>query len=343
MSGERSFVDSLKLSEVVAAFSEGRVTTEDVARAYYGDRDVRRVVAGVCGQYRLVDVADDVHQEVCLRFTQKILAEIRDPMAVYGVIKATATNICLDLVNRRVRAGESSLDELIDRVSDSGDASHLRELVDDRAFNYEMIEQKMDADRASEEFNSRLAQFYGSKQSIVFPKSWVPTPAASEGFSPEGSHTRVERSSKEEQPRFSEDTLFLQNLRNVLGVTNARLGELLSQTESVASYYLYTPRMKVPENIMREARSLFESLPKQDIQNTGFLSETPVPKIVAIWMNMLNINPEGKSANEELAARIGVARSTVWRWRAEKLKPKLSVLSATHKLVLGMQRSAAET
>lgn len=92
---------------------------------------------------------------------------------------------------------------------------------------------------------------------------------------------------------------------------------------------------------MREANNLFDSLPKEDIENTGFLATTPVPKIVTSWMVMLNIDPDSKSSNEDFANKIGVARSTVWRWRSEKLKPKLSVLSATHKLVFEMQKSSA--
>jgi hypothetical protein len=337
MSGARSFVNSLKLSEVVAAFGEGRATANEVARAYYADPDVRKVVAGVCGQYRLLEALDDIHQEVGVRFDRKILSEMREPNAVYGVIKATASNICLDLISRRVRAAESSLEELIDNVSDSGDASHLRELVDNRTLDHEMIEQKMMTDKACDEFNSKLARFYGADRPIIFPKSWI-NDQVNEGVSPTKSQlkTRTEKA-KQEQPKFSDDTLFLQKLRNVLGVTNSRLGELLSQSESVISYYLYTPRMKVPEGIMREANNLFDSLPKEDIANTGFLATTPVPKIVTAWMAMLNIDPDSKSSNEDFANKIGVARSTVWRWRTGKLKPKLSVLSHTHKLILEMQ------
>ena len=342
MSGARSIFDSLKLSEVVAAFGEGRATTDQVARAYYGDRDVRKIVAGVCGQYRLVDSMDDVYQEICVRFARKIVGEIRDAQAVYGVIKATATNICLDLISKRVRAGESSLDEMIENVSESGDSSHLRELVDHRTLDYEMIESKMDTEKACAEFDGKLARFfYGSEQSIMLPKNFL-KPGTRVSFSPTGSHPISKPDKpKTDQPKFSEDTLFLQKLRNVLGVTNARLGELLSQSESVMSYYLYTPRMKVPEALMIEARNLYESLPKHDIDNTGFLEKTPVPKIVVAWMNMLNIDPDSKSANEDFAIKIGVARSTVWRWRTEKLKPKLSVLSHTHKLILEMQRKMA--
>lgn len=343
MSGARSVVDSLKLSEVVAAFVEGRATTNEVARAYYADPDVRKVVAGVCGQYRLLDALDDIYQEVCVRFVRKILSAIREPNAVYGVIKATASNIGLDLISRRVRAAESSLDELIDNVSDSGDASHLRELVDNQTLDFEMIEQKMMADKACDEFNSKLARFYGADRPIVFPKTWLKD-SVNEGDSPAKSQLKTRAGkAKQEQPKFSEDTLFLQKLRNVLGVPNARLGELLSQSESVISYYLYTPRMKVPDGIMREAKNLYESLPKEDIENTGFLETTPVPKIVESWMAMTSIDPEGKSSNKDFAHKIGVDRSTVWRWRSGQLKPKLSVLSATHKLVLEMQKSSAQT
>jgi hypothetical protein len=65
---------------------------------------------------------------------------------------------------------------------------------------------------------------------------------------------------------------------------------------------------------------------------------TPVPKIVIQWMGMLDIDPNSKSANEDFAEKIGVSRTTVWRWRAEKLKPKLSVLSHTHKVIFELQQ-----
>jgi DNA-directed RNA polymerase specialized sigma24 family protein len=341
MSGARSFVDPLKLSEVVAAFGEGCATTDEVARAYYTDSDVKKVVAGVCGQYRLFEATEDVFQEVCVRFVEKILSQMRDPKAVYGVIKATANNICLDMISRKIRARETSLDEIIEVMSDKGDSSHLPELVDNRTLDYETIEQKMNTEKACEEFSSRLNRFYSGESAIVFPKSWLKESTLTDLDTAALLKKRTNKP-KTEQPKFSEDTLFLQQLRNILGVTNGRLGELLSQSESVISYYLYTPRMRVPEGLMGEARSLFESLPKQDIQNTNFLAETPVPKIVDAWMAMINIDPSSKSANEDFAAKIGVARSTVWRWRSEKLKPKLSVLSHTHKLILEMQRSTVQ-
>ncbi len=338
MRGARSFTKPLKLSEAVGSFCDGDARIDDVSRAYYEDGDVRRVVLGVCSQLNVSDVAEDVYQEVGVRLATKLIHRIRDADAIYGVIKATARNIGKDLIRQRVARNESSLDELVENVSENGDASHIRELQDDGMSSHK-IDQKIDAAKASDQFNSLLASFYTAERSILLPRTWL---------DPDGSLSREPRPIKarliEQQPkRFSADTLFLQKLRNVLGVPNAELARLLGQTETVVSYYLYTPRVKVPQALMAEARGLYESLPSTDIHTTDVLEHTPVPEVVRQWMTALGIDSDSKSANEDFAKLIGVTRSTVWRWRASKLKPKLTVLSATQKLVMSLQAQSTHS
>ena len=71
MQSPRSVRHPVTLSDVVAAFKEGRATTEEVMAAFYEDRSVYNVIAYTCKKVGLLEAIDDMRQEVCLLLATK--------------------------------------------------------------------------------------------------------------------------------------------------------------------------------------------------------------------------------------------------------------------------------
>lgn len=122
----------------------------------------------------------------------------------------------------------------------------------------------------------------------------------------------------------------LAEIRDALGMQNTDLAALLGLSEGMLCFYLYNSRNNIPDRIMNEAKRIAEQTRPERQHALIYLSKTDVPVIVANWMTQLGIRPESSSANEELADKIHLDRSTVWRWRTGKHIPRMSLLVRTH-------------
>lgn len=346
MSGKRSFRHSVKLSEAVAAFLEGRDSADVVLNAYYHDTDVVHVIRGVCSRAGLEAEVDDIQQHIGLLLSQKFLQTIKDPGAIYAVIKHTAINVCKDALHRRVGAPEQSLDQMYEVFGIDGDATHLKELVDTNISNNpEKILLKIDNERAHKMFTERMQQ----KPNFARYEGLFGVPSQNAFFQTIATvktQRTVLPSLKNTFPKKNEvktDADLLINIRDTLGILNEHFAGLLGITNSMLCFYLYNQGRNIPEAVMTEAKSIMGQMDAERLGIVEYLTNTPVSDTVELWMVKVGINPASTSANEDLGSVLGVARSTVWRWRSGNQTPKLAIRVRTHLQVLGIEKKLQST
>jgi transcriptional regulator with XRE-family HTH domain len=340
MQSPRSLRRPVTLPEVVAAFKEGRATTHEVIEVFYEDRSVYNVIAHTCKKVGLNDAIDDMRQDVCLLLATKLLVQIEDPAAIYGVIKQTTKNKCIDLIRKRKVRPEQSLDAMIEVFSESGDSSGLKELEDQtQGFSPTKLVQLLDQEKAKHMFterlqdSSRVSRFdtllctprnIDSLSSLDFSANTIARPVPKVHFPTKKHDTDADR---------------LAEIRDTLGVQNEDFASLLGLTEPMLCFYLYNSRRKIPASVMEEAASIMGQMNEERLKAFKYLSKTNVSEVVEKWMKTLGIDPESRSANEDLGAELNLDRSTVWRWRANKHKPRMSLLVRTHLAVYEIKKN----
>lgn len=329
---------SVTLSEAVAAFKEGRVSAHQVLEVFYSDRIVDRVIEFTCRKVGLVDAVDDIKQEIGLLLSQKFLDEIQEPGAIYAVIKQTTKNKCIDLIRKQSVRQEQSLDALIEGVSESGDSSSLKELEDhSQVVTPGKLVELLDQEKAKTMFTLRLQDpFRVSRFDTLLgvPSNLPVLPSPSQ-------------SAKKERPKLKTllpkksgaDADRLTEIRDTLGMQNDDFAALLGLTEPMLCFYLYNSRRKIPESVMDEATSIMGQMNEDRRSAFKYLSTTGIAEIVEGWMVTLDINPTSRSANEDLGVALSLDRSTIWRWRTNKHKPRMSLLMRAHFAVQAIKAS----
>ena len=332
MSGTRSFVDSLKLPEVVAAFHEGRATADDVARVYYSDRDTMYIALGACNKANVSDAVEDIHQEICIR-TIAMLNKSEITRNIYGFIKIAARNACIDLVRRRASRKENSLEEIIDKFGDSThliitDSSNIISRPDEST-----ISRQKDMTQAV--FNEKMHKHF-NRYEFVFGGANLVDSMKYEALANEPLplvKVKPKRTPRTTPKVRSDDIKVLLELRRLKGQTNEGLAALLSIKKDTLCFYIYSDDRPVPESVMEEARKLMGELPSSTFDEAKYLEDTPIKDIVEKWMKDLDVDPADPAANDKLGKLLGVARSTVWRWRTGRLIPTLTVRAAKNQRV----------
>ena len=99
------------LVAVANRFCAGLASANDLAKAFYNDQSARNVVAALCRKYRLDDELDEVHQLVCT----DLVNDLKNPSAVYGLIKVMAGRKCIDIIRKRDRGATGRVSALCDR------------------------------------------------------------------------------------------------------------------------------------------------------------------------------------------------------------------------------------
>jgi hypothetical protein len=355
MRGAGSFHASVTLVDVVAAFIEGRGSFNDVAGAFYADNSTKRIVQYVCRIHNFEELNEDIFQEVGFRFSTQLVQRIREPRAAYAVIKATAKNVCGDLLRYHRLRPEISLDAIIEESEGSSpDSLHIAGLADERTSALQdVVAAALDHDRAITMFNQRLQQHgqrrFQQLEAVFEPPVELLTPrpappgSAENRASPGRDRARSWLDSQSRRTDTDADELI--KMRDALGIDNARLAELLGLSEPMLNFYLYSERRGIPARVMAEARTILENVGKDRLETVEQLALLPMADVAERWMRMLTIDPAADDANVRLGAALGVNRATVWRWRKDAMRPKRAMLVSTHDKVVALvqqQRNAAE-
>lgn len=337
MSSERSVFSSVELSEVVAAFIEGRATTTQVLEAFYKDRSVLNVISNACKRVGLEAEIEDVRQNVGAILADKLLNKMIDAPAIYGVIKQTTKYLCIDLIRRNSVRPEQSLDAIIEGVSGDGDSSSIHELIDTSiGAQPEKAIERIDKQRAIDMFNLRLQNKISTPSYEVF---LGPSAALLKAARPKRT-TRVAKPAVSVPKKNDTQADRLIQIRDTLAIPNEDFGRLLGLSDSMLCFYLYNSRRRIPQKVMDEANTIMGQMDPERLKAAVYLSKTKLADVVTGWMRMLAIDPDSKSANQDFGEALGVSRSTVWRWRTENHVPKMSFLVRSHLRVQQLQAEA---
>lgn len=349
----------MSLVTAVQAYVEGRSTPDIVARAFYNDRKVMRVVRGACRTNHFEELTDDVHQETGMRFVTQILGRVQDPQASYAVVKQTAVNICGDLLRKRVARPERSLDELIEQSGENGDGTadslHLPGLRDERLSDLATnVAAQIDHQQACAVFMTRQSQhpahsaiakyewlhFFGESSRATSPSDALMrevekdrTPPVREGKRAKKNPSWFDTTEKT-GPTLAQELI---DIRDAHGLSNEKFAELLNITETMLCFYLYTAPDSAPPAVMAEARALKESMGDAKLKEMNALFSLEMRQIIENWMRLLDINPEDVAANVKLSAALGISRTTVWRWRSNNMRPRRAELVENHQKVMKLK------
>lgn len=304
------------LAEAVSACLDGTASIDDVARAYYADTRVRRLIAHACYKSRLSpDFSEELAQECAVLLTQKFIRTIEDPEKIYNVLHLSACHMAR---RKAEKAGEDSLDAILER---SGEADpSTSEIMGDPRQVIEEVEVSMDRRKAIDEFNRRLnTQQKGSPMHMTnsLRMSLVhSTPLVVPRLE------RIKPPKQEPANSPSEAGIELNDIRRELGYTVPEFAQLLNTSKGTLSSYLYGIVKNVPESVLKEARLLRHQAGKEFQALNAKFGNLSMRDIVDAWFKSLGIDVEDKNRDTFLATILGVDRATVWRWRERNMRPE---------------------
>lgn len=162
------------LVAVANRFCAGLASANDLAKAFYNDQSARNVVAALCRKYRLDDELDEVHQLVCT----DLVNDLKNPSAVYGLIKVMAGRKCIDIIRKRVAKPEFSLNAIVERL---GESAHF--VIDSNGMSTgdhtSSIGTAIDTQKAADTFNERLHKNFSRYESVA--NLFIPAEAEFDG------------------------------------------------------------------------------------------------------------------------------------------------------------------
>ncbi len=316
------------LSEVVAACLAGTASIDDVAKTYYADPRVRRLVAHACYKSRLpADFVDELSQELALLLTQKFIRTIENPEKIYNVLHISACHIAR---RKAEKAREDSLDALLERSGDADPSTSV--VMADERHVIEEIEENMDRKKAIDEFNRRL----GTQQKES-PMHLATSLRMSVIDTTPQIVRRIERTKPPKQEPSNVPSaagVELNDIRRELGYTVPEFAQLLNTSKGTLSSYLYGIVKNVPESVMKEARLLHRQAGNEFQALNAKFGNLSMQEIVEAWIKSLGIEADDKSRDTQLADTLEVDRATVWRWRERNMRPELRKLKEYDDLVI---------
>lgn len=315
------------LAGAVAANLNGTASVDDVARAFYADTRVKRLIAHACFRSRLSpDFSEELAQECAVLLTQKFILTIRDPEKIYNVLHLSACHMAR---RKSEKAAEDSLDAILERSGDSDTSTS--EIMGDSRKVIEEVEVNIDRRRAIDEFNRRR-----SSQEKRTPTNTTNSLRMSLVNS---APLVVQRLEQIKQPKRapahtpSAAGIELNDIRRELGYTVPEFAQLLNTTRGTLSSYLYGIVKNVPTSVLKEARLLRTQAGNNFQTINEKFGNLSMREIVDEWSKSLGITAEDKSRDTLLADILEVDRATVWRWRERNMRPETRKLRDYDELV----------
>lgn len=321
------------LEGAVARHLAGNGTVDDVMRAYYDSTRVKRLIAHACYQYRVSpDFAEEITQELALLLIEKFLDKIEDADRIYNVLHRSA---CFMARRKRDKAGEDSLEDLIER-SDDFDPTGSALLTDNKTLE-DQIAIRIDHQKAVDDFNRRLAlakenpmfatptlrmdlSLRSTKPQVVSAASVVPRPAPPKPAQKPVATPKVVSPEGEE----------LNKIRKSLGYTVPEFAQVLNISKGTLSSYLYGIVQNIPSETISEARSLIsQGGTKFQALAEKFASMT-MRDIVVSWLVELGLelgeDNDIRAHAKVLGDALDVDRATIWRWTERDMRPDMRAL-----------------
>lgn len=325
------------LAAVIASHLDGSATVNDVARAYYADTRVTRLIAHACYKSRLpTDFCDELLQELVLLLTQKFLASIVDPEKIYNVLHVSACNIAR---RKSTKATEDSLDAILERDGDPDPTTSS--LMADLSRDSTNVDEQIDRRRAIAELGRRMSAKMGTEQgngaNMQLTTSLRMTTIDTQPLI-------VTRTARIKPPKAvtpaSEGGIELSDIRQQLGYTVPEFAKVLNITKGTLSSYLYGIVKNVPDSVLKEARLLKSQSGNAFQEIAKKFENLTMEAIVTGWCVQLGIGIEDERRDTHLAEKIGVDRATVWRWRCRNMRPELKKLKEYDDLVNAASKKA---
>lgn len=311
----------------------GNGTVDDVMRAYYDSTRVKRLIAHACYQYRVSpDFAEEITQELALLLIEKFLDKIEDADRIYNVLHRSA---CFMARRKRDKAGEDSLEDLIER-SDDFDPTGSALLTDNKTLE-DQIAIRIDHQKAVDDFNRRLAlakenpmfatstlrmdlSLRSTKPQVVSAASVIPRPAPPKAATKPTATTKVVSAEGEE----------LNRIRKTLGYTVPEFAEVLNISKGTLSSYLYGIVQNIPSETVNEARSLISQGGTKFQALAEKFAAMTMREIVESWLIELGVElgteNDVRAHAKVLCDALDVDRATIWRWTERDMRPDMRAL-----------------
>jgi transcriptional regulator with XRE-family HTH domain len=328
------FTGNLRLANAVEAFNKGLCRESDVLVAYYGDKDVTKVIRSAARMAGQEDHYEDLKQSIALLLSTKYLGKISEPLAVYALIKQTCKNMLGDLL-RKGKHAMRSLEDIADArsgyESDAISVDELHETIDEVSGDLSTnVATKLDQQKAAQ----MLLQILGTELGMK-PHANAFLPANGErSHAVRRTRQRTLATLHKLPKELSSDSVYLSDLRSALGFTVEQLADNLGITTSVLCIYLYTNNKKVPSDVMAAARLLKQNTSSQRFKLITHLESVPIAELVESWMIRLGIDPGDRAANSLFGDCVEISRTTVWRWRQNKMDvPMITRLELENRVI----------
>lgn len=293
--------------------------------AFYLDDRVRRMFVQLGFQFRQVDASDEARQRVALMFFEvyvpKILSNDTTPQGVYSLVYALAMNVYRS-IRKEINADEVR-HESYDAVDEASDDVRPAQLDPSLAEDFlPALHSKIDMERAQTEIARRLA--LASAVPLSDRRSDERVLAGIAIGDPVKVVPPARRRRNALTSAFARE---LNDIKIALGITNADFAKDLGIGLPTLASYLYARVQTVPDRVMETAREMLQSANPKTIETRRWLDTATMPDIVNAWCAKLSISKfDDAKKDHRLSEILGCNVITVWRWRTDGAKPKVSVL-----------------
>lgn len=334
---------SPSVNEFVSAYRNGILNRNEVAAK------VLPLVQGMARRHvkanRLRVDADDLAQEVMIRFDQKILDELDLVRPAEALLLEYIRLVAMELwrglseeVNESSLPGKEDGDNLLEELAERQESGGFGDGGMAKVVGKKLALDKINALIARRTPCIPLVKDTSAKREhLVGDESMSKAPATDQGCPHEDEAGQESRSNQ-----VHESHVEFRNILQRSGKTHQEFASALGISPSRLSSYIYIRTKKVPGKIMEKARELESNINQDEQRLASWYSAAELEDILRDWADRLSLSLLDQA---EMADRLGVSQASYSRWLNKLARPSFSRYKECENRVRGIEeerrRSAA--